>query len=453
MINIEVEWKQLGSTISTFGAKKPKNMADRQSNPSSSSSSDSHGSLVNQLCRLVDTIRQGNNDGHRRENENHATETTSAAITRLFPSVNGRRNTTNDTNPITPRFVPSRANVPKQTKRKKPYSKKSEASSTPVMKDVILLPNPRMKTVPRGRKREELYARGFVATAFSITNEMTNAQMHQQFSTMFSEKLKGTRTFTIVRAVGNRIVEINISQEITGKVLKHICGQGPVYLRCVRATDTEFAWVDADDESDTDDGETIGIESESDELPTSFLATPENSAAAHMPTTIRSECTDSTPNILRNNCTPSLPDSAIQGQVGTVACPSCNMRFPVSQIEQHADACCEGRSSEASLYGTWVLNPTIDTIEVPDEDPFVDEIANQQERPVLTTKELIETLITNVASSSNRIAVRRKFLWDDFVTARKKPWFLPNGGFKIDFIGEEAIDGGGPRREFFTGIK
>jgi hypothetical protein len=30
---------------------------------------------------------------------------------------------------------------------------------------------------------------------------------------------------------------------------------------------------------------------------------------------------------------------------------------------------------------------------------------------------------------------------------------LPNCGFKIDFIGEEAIDGGGPRREFFTGIK
>jgi hypothetical protein len=105
--------------ISMFGAKKPKNMADRQSNPSSSSSSDSHGSLVNELCRLVDTIRQSNNDGHRRENENHATETTRAAITRLSLSVNGRRNTTNDKNPITPQFVPSRANVPKQTKRKK----------------------------------------------------------------------------------------------------------------------------------------------------------------------------------------------------------------------------------------------------------------------------------------------------------------------------------------------
>ena len=49
------------------------------------------------------------------------------------------------------------------------------------MKDVILLPYPRMKTVSRGRKREELYARGFVATAFGVTDEMTNVQMHQQF--------------------------------------------------------------------------------------------------------------------------------------------------------------------------------------------------------------------------------------------------------------------------------
>ena len=60
------------------------------------------------------------------------------------------------------------------------------------MKDVILLPNPRMKTVPRGRKKEDLYARGFVATAFGVTNKMTKVQMRQQFSTMFSEKLRVT---------------------------------------------------------------------------------------------------------------------------------------------------------------------------------------------------------------------------------------------------------------------
>ena len=155
-----------------------------------------------------------------------------------------------------------------------------------------------MKTVPRGRKRDELYARGFVATAFGVTNEMTSVQMRQQFSTMFSQKLKDNRTFNIVRAVGNRIVEINISQEITGKVLKHICGQAPVYLRCVRAIDTEFAWIDQGDECDTDDGETVVIESESEKLPTCFLnKTPENSEAENNPrVSVRSECINSRPN-------------------------------------------------------------------------------------------------------------------------------------------------------------
>ena len=123
--------------------------------------------------------------------------------------------------------------------------------------------------------------------------------MRQQFSTMFSEKLKGNRTFNIVRAVGNRIVEINRSQEINGKVLKHICGQGPVNLHCVRAVDTEFAWIDADDESDTDDGETVVIESESEKLPTCFLTTPENSEAENNPrVSVRSECINSRPNKL-----------------------------------------------------------------------------------------------------------------------------------------------------------
>ena len=84
---------------------------------------------------------------------------------------------------------------------------------------------------------------------------MTNVQMRQQFSTMFSEKLMGNRTFNIVR-----------------------------------------------------------------------------------------------PNTLINNGNSSIPDSAIEGQGGTVACPSCNMKFPLNQIEQHADACCVKRNHLRHLY-------------------------------------------------------------------------------------------------------
>ena len=55
----------------------------------------------------------------------------------------------------------------------------------------------------------------------------------------------------------------------------------------------------------------------------------------------------------------STPASSTSNQslVGTVACPTCHVQFPVRDIEQHADQCCERVSSEESLYGTWVLDP------------------------------------------------------------------------------------------------
>ena len=118
-----------------------------------------------------------------------------------------------------------------------------------------------MKLLPRGRIREELYVRGFVATAVTITNEMTASEIEGQFATLFSNKLKG-RPFNFVRAVGNKIVDVNLAQGITGKILKHICVQGPVYLRCARAADTEYAWVKEEDSEDdsineVDEGETV----------------------------------------------------------------------------------------------------------------------------------------------------------------------------------------------------
>lgn len=50
------------------------------------------------------------------------------------------------------------------------------------------------------------------------------------------------------------------------------------------------------------------------------------------------------------------------------------------------------------------------------------------------------------------IYVGRKLLWQDSVDARKRSkWFKPENALKVNFIGEPAVDGGGPRREFFCG--
>ena len=134
-----------------------------------------------------------------------------------------------------------------QTKRKKPNLRKKATGSTAVMKDVchsVAKSEDNISSTwsyPRGT-----LCSGFVATAFNVTNELTASEIQDQFGSLFVSKLKG-RPFNIVRAVGNKIVEVNLSQEITRKVLKHTCGQGAVYLRCIRPTATEYLWVEDDD--------------------------------------------------------------------------------------------------------------------------------------------------------------------------------------------------------------
>ena len=72
-------------------------------------------------------------------------------------------------------------------------------------------------------------------------------------------------------------------------------------------------------DDDTDDGETVVIESESEKLPTCFLTTSENSEAENNPrVSVRSECINNRPNTLINNSNSSIPDSAIEGQGGTL---------------------------------------------------------------------------------------------------------------------------------------
>lgn len=51
-----------------------------------------------------------------------------------------------------------------------------------------------------------------------------------------------------------------------------------------------------------------------------------------------------------------------------------------------------------------------------------------------------------------RINVRRKTLWDDFLRERKRR-VKPEKMLKVVFVGEPAIDDGGPRREFFSGTE
>ena len=66
-------------------------------------------------------------------------------------------------------------------------------------------------------------------------------------------------------------------------------------------------------------------------------------------------------------------------------------------------------------------------------------------------KDILKGISNHVDKKIFRIHVRRKFLWEDFLESRKRPWVKPCHTIKVVFLGEAAIDDGGPKREFFTG--
>ena len=254
--------------------------------------------------------------------------------------------------------------------------------------------------------------------------------------------------------------------------MKHICAQGPVYLRCVRPTGTGYSWVEEDgseDDVNNDNEDSDGSEN----LPDSGLNPPNNTSTPFPLTVSSSSATDVTSNRASMSSTSTIQPSNVLHQSstipassssnlvgGTVACPTCHAKFPLNEIEQHADQCCERISTEASLYGTWVL----DSIDLTgghdiygDDSIFPDQTTYDQPQNDMANssgcspKELIQSLTSKISDTTQLPSIRRKFLWDDYVNCRKKPWFKKEAWLRIHFVGEEAVDGGGPRREFFTG--
>ena len=58
--------------------------------------------------------------------------------------------------------------------------------------------------------------------------------------------------------------------------------------------------------------------------------------------------------------------------------------------------------------------------------------------------------LADLEQSVNSLHVRRNHMWHDALRAISKPAFDPFLPVRVTFIGEPAVDDGGPRREFFS---
>ena len=63
----------------------------------------------------------------------------------------------------------------------------------------------------------------------------------------------------------------------------------------------------------------------------------------------------------------------------------------------------------------------------------------------------LEKAAQTLTLPQTRVEIRRKVAWQDFLALRKIQWFNIASSFDVKFVGELGVDGGGPKRELFSG--
>ena len=153
------------------------------------------------------------------------------------------------------------------------------------------------------------------------------------------------------------------------------------------------------------------------------------------------------PNVSSGSSSRSDQQGSIENYLVSHQCPTCLGFFSRADIEVHADTCAENWIDPIGECGDLVsINDDCE------ETLTADELSITESDPAEGRKSIIQKIKDNVKRTSiNRITIRRREAFQDYLDSRRKKWFTDGGILKINFAGEPAVDGGGPRREFFTG--
>ena len=147
---------------------------------------------------------------------------------------------------------------------------------------------------------------------------------------------------------------------------------------------------------------------------------------------------------------------SLEHKVVKATCPTCYLDFSISEIETHADVCAE----QFDPVGT--VNIEVESA-IPDDqgEIEIEQVSTIDNGSVSTSKiEKIKEVVSNLhqyvdMENFNRVSIRRRYVYQDYLAAvarqKKRRRFIENSMLKVTFIGEPAVDDGGPRREFFSG--
>jgi hypothetical protein len=127
-----------------------------------------------------------------------------------------------------------------------------------------------------------------------------------------------------------------------------------------------------------------------------------------------------------------------------IECPTCLQYFSIDKIAEHADMCCD----------IWV-GSVINHAYTSSEESSSPHASPRHVTPTQDITDVKESILQIKAATLSdkvvRLNIRRTYMWSDFKESRSDGKVSPTDQVKIVFVGESAIDDGGPKREFFSG--
>ena len=376
-------------------------------------------------------------------------------LRRLYPSVDRKSSSRQEPRPVNTLNAFRQSSVTASSNIFKPgiqyrthsKSKKRKLSTTSskerrsFLKDVYLLPSSCEK-VPRGRRRENMSKNGCVAFAVEFDPDADESQLRDTIYEEFKGKMQNPTAFSFMKAVQDNLVA-PMKKTWTSKVLKHMTGAGPLYIRS--SDDLPTVAVSSDSESDTDYDikmNTVAVNAREDK----FVI----EESVH------------TAGVDKDTRRPSSSSATAKDE--TIQCPICQQLVLKVNIEFHANLCADRHSNVEDTYASilW-CDDEEDDDELPEFTgltPFQTlcedsnkEVATDNSDKVSLIKDVLMNLGAGVnKDKTNRVSIRRKRAWQDYVSVRQRKGFDPSGGFTIRFLGEPSVDCGGPLREFFSGM-
>ena len=344
------------------------------------------------------------------------------------------------------------------------------------IKDVYLLPSPNISVVPRGNFREQLYDEGFVVSWYKLISTASESKIYGELETAFFDKLRFVEfptKFDFVRAIGKKIVSMKNIGDITGEILKHICGprDRPIYIRSNE--DITYQLTSCDNMGEFCKSEFGPQTIHYDELnPSNLETTPPVSeiesqwygvapviTSALISSAVSSRSTLSSPSSATINLSSSsvIPTDIIQGNLNPEVLTNSGNAIPsTNHNSNHGEISAQARNIQMENEATSISLCPVCEISIPsvianehtnsciDNKDFKTATTLQEELQIKGLKFLEDEPISFV--------VRRNNLVKD-VMKKLKLFFGDDKAIrpiKVEFVGEPAVDDGGPLREMFS---